>query len=95
MERGARVAVVKLPSGSGGGKVGLDDFLLTQSLEALKRLLRLPLKHQVFARTAEWWKGWRKKKVEEAPPPGDTVALLARDSGASGSMISGTPSRLG
>lgn len=55
MERDARVAVVKLPSGSGGGKVGLDDFLLTQSLEALKRLLRLPLKHQVFARPAEWW----------------------------------------
>lgn len=76
--RGAKVALVKLPAGSGNGKVGLDDFLCANSTDALKKLQRLPLKHPVFARTAEWWRGWRKKKAEEAVPAGDPVALLAQ-----------------
>jgi hypothetical protein len=36
--RGARVFAVRLPAGPGGAKVGLDDYLLTHSIEALCEL---------------------------------------------------------
>ena len=36
--RGAKVAVLKLPSGSDGTKVGLDDYLCANSLEAFRSL---------------------------------------------------------
>lgn len=37
--RGAVVKVVRLPGGENGEKVGLDDFLIAQGAEALRRLL--------------------------------------------------------
>jgi len=76
--RGAKVTVVKLPAGSGNGKVGLDDHLCANPADALKKPPRLSLKHPVFARTAEWWKGWRKKKAEGDAPAGDALSLLAQ-----------------
>src|SRR3989442_14812130 len=58
--RGAKVAVLKVPSGSDGAKAGLDDYLCAHSLDAFNALPRLALKHPAFSRTAGWWRGWVK-----------------------------------
>jgi hypothetical protein len=41
-ERGAIVSVVRLPAAADGAKVGLDDFLLSNPPEALRKLLATP-----------------------------------------------------
>jgi hypothetical protein len=59
--RAAKVAVVKLPSGAEGAKVGLDDYLCANSADAFGALPRFGLKHAAFARTSAWWRGWVKR----------------------------------
>lgn len=63
--RGAKVAVLKLPAGSDGTKVGLDDYLCTNALDAFAVLPRLALKHTAFSRTHVWWRAWVKRKGTE------------------------------
>jgi hypothetical protein len=41
-EKGADVRTIRLPSGPGGVKVGLDDFLVSNAPEALRELLTAP-----------------------------------------------------
>ncbi|MBI3105310.1 MAG: DUF3854 domain-containing protein, partial [Candidatus Rokubacteria bacterium] len=78
--RGARVSVLKLPSGPDGAKVGLDDYLCAQPLDAFTALPRLVLKHAAFSRTSAWWRGWVKRKEEpdEAGAEGTALDLLER-----------------
>ncbi len=76
--RGAKVAVVKLPPGEGGGKVGLDDYLLGHGLDEFHRLPRLPLDHKLWTKTAEWWKGWRKRKDATEEKTAGAIELLER-----------------
>ncbi len=59
--RGAKVAIVKLPSGAEGAKVGLDDYLCASPAGAFCSLPRFTLKHAAFARTSAWWRGWVKR----------------------------------
>src|SRR5262245_7358211 len=73
--RGAKVAVLKLPSGADGAKVGLDDYLCAHSLEAFNALPRLALKHPAFSRTAAWWRGWVKRKEEADDTRSEASAL--------------------
>lgn len=65
--RGANVAVLKLPAGPDGNKVGLDDFLVAHSADELLQLPRLALNHRVWAKTATWWREWIKRKQAESP----------------------------
>ncbi len=74
-QRGAKVAVLKLPSGPDGAKVGLDDYLCATSLEAFNALPRLALKHTAFSRTAVWWRGWAKRKEDAADTGPEATAL--------------------
>ncbi len=77
--RGARVSVLKLPSGPAGAKAGLDDHLCAHPPDSLAALPRLPLRHGAFTRTAAWWRGWVKRKEEpqaEGPPAGATALDL-------------------
>src|SRR5262249_58376603 len=64
--RGAKISVLKLPSGSDGTKAGLDDYLCAHSLDVFNALPRLALKHATFNRTTAWWRGWVKRKEEAA-----------------------------
>ncbi len=43
--RGAHISALRLPSGPGGEKVGLDDFLLTHSIEAFCALEPVEIHH--------------------------------------------------
>jgi hypothetical protein len=73
--RGAKVAVLKLPAGPGGAKVGLDDYLCTNPRQAVDALPRLALKHAAFSRTSAWWRGWVKRKEEPQDAGGEATAL--------------------
>jgi hypothetical protein len=73
--RGAKVAVLKLPSGPGGAKVGLDDFLVANSLDAFTALSRLALKHPAFTRTSVWWRGWVKRRDDGEDASSEATAL--------------------
>ncbi len=74
--RGAKVAVLKLPSGPGGAKVGLDDSLCVSSQEAFGALPRLPLKHAALGRATAWWREWVKRGDVESPEGEPTVLEL-------------------
>jgi len=73
--RGAKMSVLKLPSGGDGAKLGLDDYLCTSSGEAFDALPRLALKHAAFNRTSVWWRGWVKRKEEAANASTEPTAL--------------------
>ena len=73
--RGAKVTVLKLPSGPAGAKIGLDDYLCTHPREAFQALPRLPLKHATFSRTSAWWRGWVKRKEEPDDAGSEATAL--------------------
>lgn len=62
-DRGARVVVLKLPARPEGGKVGLDNFLVASSTDALATLPRLPLDHKTFSDAREWWKAHRRGRA--------------------------------
>jgi Domain of unknown function (DUF3854) len=65
-ERGAVVFIEKLPAGPDGGKVGLDDFLLTSTVAELDALPKLPLNDPFFSKTEMWWTTWRARKAGTA-----------------------------
>jgi hypothetical protein len=48
--RGAKVAVLKLPPGGDGAKVGLDDYLCAATADSLVQCARLGLTHAACAR---------------------------------------------
>jgi hypothetical protein len=73
--RAAKVAVLKLPSGAHGAKVGLDDYLCAHPVQELTALPRLALKHSAFARTATWWRSWTKRKEEPEDTGSEATAL--------------------
>jgi hypothetical protein len=74
--RGAKVAVLKLPSGPDGTKIGLDDQLCVNSREAFGALPRLPLKHAALGRASAWWREWVKRRDAELPEGEPTVQEL-------------------
>ena len=76
--RGAKVAVLKLPPGPNGTKVGLDDHLASHPPGDVGRLARLGLKHPVFARTATWWREWITRREEPASTSAGALELLER-----------------
>ncbi len=77
--RGAKVNVLKLPSGPDAAKVGLDDYLCAHGGDALHQLPRLSLKHPTFTRVAAWWREWsRRKGFSEAEAPQSVLELLER-----------------
>ena len=77
--RGAKVAVVKLPAGADGAKVGLDDYLCAHARGALDDLPRLGLKHPAFTKMVTWWREWsRRKEPGEAEAPQTALELLER-----------------
>jgi hypothetical protein len=73
--RGAKVAVVKLPSGAAGEKVGLDDYLCAHPRDAFAQLPHLPLKHPAFSRASAWWRKWVKRKEEGEDTASESTAL--------------------
>jgi Domain of unknown function (DUF3854)/Protein of unknown function (DUF3631) len=78
--RGAKVVVLKLPSGPEGAKVGLDDYLCAHPAATCAALPRLALKHPFWSRTALWWRGWVKRKEDggDSVAPLSALELLAR-----------------
>jgi hypothetical protein len=77
--RGARVAVVKLPSGPDGAKVGLDDYLCAHAADEFDRLPRPGLKHPTFTRMATWWREWSRRRTEpDAGAQPSVLELLER-----------------
>jgi len=81
--RGAKVAVLKLPSGPDGAKVGLDDYLCANPLEVFTALPRLGLKHAAFSRTSVWWRGWVKRKEQAGDAGSEATALDLLERGES------------
>ena len=62
--RAAKIAVVKLPVGAGGAKIGLDDYLCA---------------HAAFTKMAAWWREWsRRKEPSESAAPQTVLELLER-----------------
>lgn len=78
--RGACVRVVILPSRD-GAKVGLDDFLVANDADAFRGLARIELKHKVFTKQAEWYKGWKAKRSDQTADTttGQGTALTLTD----------------
>jgi hypothetical protein len=74
-ERGARVAVLKLPAAGDGGKTGLDTYLCTHACDELETLPRLALKHAALGRASTWWRGWSKRKDAAAHAGAEASAL--------------------
>lgn len=65
VRRGATVRFVVLPE-AGQGKVGLDDFLVksgAQWKEFWPSLERITLDNPRLVKMANWWQGWREKRV--------------------------------
>jgi hypothetical protein len=85
--RGAKVAVLKLPSGAVGAKVGLDDFLVANSLDAFTASPRLTLKHPAFTRTSVWWRGWVKRKDDGEDAGSEATALDLLERGESARLL--------
>lgn len=74
-DRGAKAAVLKLPAGADGAKVGLDDYLCTFSMAMFEKLPRLVLAHKAFTDCATWYRQWVKRG--DIAPPSSALALLA------------------
>jgi hypothetical protein len=72
--RGARVLAVRLPGGPGGSKVGLDDYLLSHTVEAL-----CAIEPQAITNP----------DVRQAPQPIDVVDLLRREFPETPAVIGG------
>jgi hypothetical protein len=73
--RGARVSVLKLPSGAAGDKAGLDDYLCAHERKAFDGLPRIPLKHAAFTRASAWWREWVKRKEDGEETASERTAL--------------------
>lgn len=67
--RGARVLAVRLPGGPNGEKVGLDDFLLTHSVEALCALEPVEIHHPAMGLGPEAVEAHELLRREYAEPP--------------------------
>jgi len=76
--RGGKPNVVKFPTGAGGKKVGLDDYLCGHSVAQFEAVPKLDLKHPVFSKAAEWWKGWKKRKDDATKTRAGVLELLER-----------------
>jgi putative DNA primase/helicase len=63
--RGADVSAVVIP-GKGDDKIGFDDYVVANSIEAFDKLTRVNLKHAALSRHSEWWKGWKAKRQKDA-----------------------------
>ncbi len=55
--RGALIQIVVIEQ-KGQDKVGIDDFLVANGLEALPTLKTISLRHKGFSQASVWWKGW-------------------------------------
>jgi KaiC/GvpD/RAD55 family RecA-like ATPase len=55
--RGATVSAIRLAAGPGGAKVGLDDYLLAQSVEAFRALEPIPLAAAGGNPAVQWARG--------------------------------------
>jgi len=89
--RGADVTAVVIP-GKGDEKVGFDDFVVANNIEAFEKLTRVNLRHAALSRHKDWWEKWREKKskhtkevtklaaqlrnIEPWPDPVDGAVLL-------------------
>ena len=77
--RGAKVAVLKLPPGPGGAKVGLDDYFCAHRPGAFGKLSRLGLKHPTLTRLMSWWREWsRRRDASAGEAPQSVLELLER-----------------
>lgn len=63
--RGAKVSAYLIPQPT-KEKVGLDDYLLTHSVEDFRQLKKLPLKHPALAQHKRWYEKWKEKYEGEA-----------------------------
>jgi hypothetical protein len=61
---GAHVEVVLLEQ-NGQDKVGIDDFLVANGMDALSNLKTIPLSHKSFSKASTWWKRWKNKNREK------------------------------
>src|SRR5262245_613374 len=80
--RGAAVVVLKLPAGPQGSKVGLDDYLCSNTIVDLDARPRLALKHSLFSRTATWWREGVRRREEDPTGGEPTVLELLQRPGA-------------
>ena len=72
--RGANVSVCIIPP-EDDKKLGLDDFLVANCLDAFEALKRIPLTHKCFNSARKWHKEWVKNK-RELEPPQEAIQLL-------------------
>jgi hypothetical protein len=86
IRRGAHVRLVRLTE-RGGAKVGLDDFLLTESSpwhDMWARLERLELNDRQLKKLAAWHQRWARKQEREFPQAGsngERVTTIRLDQG--------------
>ena len=69
--RGAKVSAYLLPQPT-KEKVGLDDYLLTHTVEDFGQLKKLPLKHPALSQHKAWYEKW-KEKYEGVSQGGDNL----------------------
>jgi hypothetical protein len=63
--RGAKVSAYLIPQPT-KNKIGLDDYLLTHTVDEFKQLKKLALKHPALAQHKEWYEKWKEKYEDEA-----------------------------
>src|SRR5262249_19212599 len=75
--RGAKVSAYILPQ-STKDKVGLDDYLVTHTIDDFNQLKKIALKHPALAQHKEWYEGWKEKSEGEAKDGLQGKPLLLR-----------------
>jgi hypothetical protein len=62
--RGARFLVTVIPQ-DGSEKIGLDDYLMKHTVDELRKLKSITLKHLSLRQYDPWWKQWRVNKTRK------------------------------
>jgi hypothetical protein len=76
--RGARVFVYLIPQPT-RAKVGLDDYLLTHTIQDFKELKKITLKHPALAQYRQWYDDWKAKNEGETVDDLQGKPLLLRE----------------
>jgi Protein of unknown function (DUF3631)/Domain of unknown function (DUF3854) len=74
--RGANARTVVIP-GLGEEKIGFDDYVVANGIEAFDKLSRIELKHDALKRHHSWWRNWKKKYRQEEKEIGNIAQRLA------------------
>lgn len=85
--RGGKAEVLKIPQGDGDDKVGADDYLQANPLDAFLTLPRYGVRHSVWSHTREWWREWIKSERQPSDKGATVVDVIPATEEVDGSVL--------